>query len=169
MTEIDIGAEFFAELGQKVHETHSRVHRSKPKPIRKPVGGSVVIPAGFSGSGPVLLPVQGNPSHGRCWNILKIGVFGADTHTVVATVTADVFAGDVVEYPIVATNFMDAVLTGVAVPSITQFSKEVEWCYSGQTVYAYLNGSGLAAGQQYELIARVAEYKVDDVEARSTS
>jgi hypothetical protein len=169
MTEIDIGAEFFAELGQKVHETHTRVHKQRPKPIRKPVGGSTVIPVGFSGTGPVLLAMQSFPAHGRCWNILKVAVFGVDTHTVVATVTADIFSGDVIDYPIVNTNFLDLIVSGAAIPSVTQFSKEVEWCYSGQSIYALLNGSGLAAGQPYELVARVAEYKVDDVEARSTS
>jgi|SRR5579859_2192407 len=162
---IEVGAEVVVDLHEKTKQVHHRVMHGGDKPVRKPVGGSLVIPVGFSGSGPVLLAMQSSPAHGRSWNILKIGVFGADVHTAVASVNADVYAGDVVDYPIVNTNFNDAILSNLTVPSITQFGRRVEWAYSGQSVYALLYGSGLAAGQSYVLVARVAEYNTNDVEA----
>lgn len=163
---IEVGAEVIVDLHDKTKQIHQRVHRNEDRPVRKPVGGSLIIPAGFSGSGPVILDIKATTlAHGRCWNILKIGIFGADVHTAVASVNADVYAGDVVDYPVVNTNFNDVILSNIAVPSITQFGRRVEWAYSGQSIYAILYGSGLAAGQSYVLVARVAEYNTSDVEA----
>lgn len=160
---VDVGAEFFLDLGHKVGETHKHVMgQHRVLPIRKPIGGSVVVPAGFTA--PVLLSIPAFPNPGRVWNILKVAVFGPDPHTVVASVTADVYAGTNPDPS--APSMEEAILTGLAVASITQFSKEVEWAYPGQQPFALLYGAGLAAGQNYELILRVAEYRAVDVEAR---
>jgi hypothetical protein len=164
--ELDLDADFMLELGQTVKATHEHVKSTmqSDRPIRKPIGGSLVLPPGFSGSGPVLLQLEASPAHGRCWNLLKAGVFGVDTHTAVASVNADIFAGDTIDTTN-ATNFLDCVVSGATVPSITNFGRKTEWCYSGQYVYALIYGSGLSAGQPYELIVRIAEYATNDVEA----
>lgn len=163
---IEVGAELIVDLHDKVNQMHGHVlSGNADKPIRKPVGGSLVIPSTFSGTGPIQLLTEVNLAHGRMWNILKVGIFGADTHTAVASVNADIFAGDVVDYPVVNTNFNDCILSAAAVPSVTQFGRRVEWVYSGQSLYAQLYGTGLAVGQTYVLVARVAEYNTNDVEA----
>lgn len=164
---MSIDVEFMLDLGNKVNDIHKKVHDSSdhdPDPVRKPVGGSIVIPTGFVA--PVTIPIVQFPAHGRCWNILKVGIFGADTHTAVANVSCDIFAGDVLDLNSAVPNFLDCIVSASAVPFITTFGRKVEWAYSGQMIYALLNGTGLTAGQPYELIARVAEYNTADVEAR---
>lgn len=156
--EVIIGA--FADLGSKLDRLHKAVGRAKP--VYKPVGGSLVVPV--APSLPQLLIFQGSPALGRIWNILKIGIFGPDPHTAVASVSVDVYAGNNPD-PNTPT-FPDVILSGQAVPSVTQFSKEVEWCSSGQQIFCLLYGAGVVAGTQFEAVARVAEYNVIDVEAR---
>lgn len=158
---MELEADFVLDLGNKVNETHKHILKGHAKPTRKPIGGSVIVPSTFTA--PVLCILQAKPATGRCWNILRVGVFGADTHTAVTDVTVDVFAGDLLDTS--SLNFPDCILSGAAVPSVTSFSKEVEWCYSGQMLYALIYGTGLEAAQPYEVVARVAEYNTCDVEA----
>jgi hypothetical protein len=160
---VDVGAEFFLDLGQKVGDVHKHMLKShKPLPVRKPVGGSVNIPATVPATAIIL--TEQFPTVGRVWNVLKVAVFGADAHTSISNVNVDVYAGTNPDPGNPALT--DVILSGLAVPSITQFSKEVEWVYPGQQPFALIYGSGLAAGQNYELILRVAEYRAVDVEAR---
>lgn len=49
------------------------------------------------------------------------------------------------------------------VPSITTWSRKVEWCAAGERVVAVVYGA--TAGQVINVIVRVAEYCTDDVEA----
>lgn len=158
---MEIDAEFMLDLGGKVDATHKHLIKGRVKPVRKPIGGSVYL--GAEPTAPILCILQGKPATGRCWNILRVGIFGADTHTAVTDVTVDVFAGDLLDNATL--NFLDCIISAATVPSVTSFSKEVEWCYSGQSMYALLYGSGLSADQPYEVVARVAEYNTCDVEA----
>lgn len=160
---IDVGAEFFVNMGHKIDDMHKHVMGStRALPIRKPIGGSIIVPAGFTA--PVLLVTSQYPNHGRVWNILKVALFGPDAHTVTANVTADVYAGTNPDPNI--PSLEEIIVSGAAVASVTQFSKEVEWCYPGQQPFALISGSGLAAGQSYSLVLRVAEYRASDVETR---
>lgn len=159
---IMVEGEVFASLSDKVNKIHDHVkHSGKPKPVRKPVGGSVTIPAGFTA--PVLLTTENFPTVGRVWNILKVAIFAADPHTAVANVTADIYAGT---NPDPAVPSLTDAIASLAVPTIQYFPKEVEWCYPGQQPFALLYGSGLVAGASYSLVLRVAEFNAVDVEAR---
>lgn len=161
MTHLAIEAEAFVGLKNRVDDIHHHVKYGKPKPVRKPVGGSVSLVTGFTS--PVLIATQQFPTHGRVWNILKVAVFGADPHTAIANVTADVYAGTNPDPS--APSLTDAILS-LSIPSIQYFPKEVEWCYPGQQPFALLSGTGLAVGQNYSLVLRVAEFNAVDVEAR---
>lgn len=159
---IMVEGEVFASLSDKVNKIHDHVkHGGKPKPVRKPVGGSINIPAGFTS--PVLLTTEQFPTVGRVWNILKVSIFGADPHTAIANVTADIYAGT---NPDPSSPALTEAILSLGIPSIQYFPKEVEWCYPGQQPFALLSGSGLVAGQNYSLVLRVAEFNAVDVEAR---
>lgn len=158
---IMVDAEFVASMGTRIKNIHDHQYKGKPKPVRKPVGGSVVIPAGFTL--PVLLTTENFPTVGRVWNVLKVAVFGADPHTAIANVTADVYAGT---NPDPSSPALTDAIASLAVPTIQYFPKEVEWAYPGQQPFALLYGTGVAAGQNYSLVLRVAEYNAVDVEAR---
>lgn len=157
---MEIGVDAFVELQQDVK--HIRKHTRDVKPVRKPVGVSITIPAVFTA--PVMAVIPQVPSMARQWNILMIGVFGADAHTAVTNVTADVYSGALPD-PSLAT-LSDVILSAQPVPSINHFSRLIEWCEPNESIFMLLFGTGLAAGQNYELVARVAEYNVHDIEAR---
>jgi hypothetical protein len=160
---IAIDYDFLFSLNQKVDQMHKHMKKGRePQPIRKPVGGAITLPTGFSGTGPVLLTTELAPAKGQIWNVLKIGIFGPDPHTAVASVNADVFLGTNPDPS--APAFLDVTESGLAIPTISRYAKEVEWCYPGQQPFAMLYGTGLAAGQNYELVLRVAEYKASEEE-----
>jgi hypothetical protein len=160
---IEVEAGFMLDLGSKLDQMNGHLKRLTHKPIYKPVGGSVLVSAGATA--PVLLRLEQSPSRGRVWNILKIGVFGADPHTPVAQVQVDVYAGYLPGQIPYVPSMQDAILSGVAVPSITPFSTEVEWCESGEEIFALLYGTGVVPGVQFAMVARVGEYNVPAVEA----
>jgi hypothetical protein len=77
------------------------------------------------------------------------------------TVVADVYAGSVPDLS--GPTIDNAILGGVSVPSVNNITKHVDWCSSGQHVFATL--FGIQQGQQIIMAARVAEYPVEAVEA----
>lgn len=79
------------------------------------------------------------------------------------TAVADVYAGSA---PDVSGPTLDnAIIGGVAIPSVTNITKHVDWCSTGEQIFAVITGG--QSGQQISLVARVAEYPVSAVEAMS--
>lgn len=157
-----ISAEAFIDLGRKVDRIHDKMDRFRP--IYKPVGASLVIPA--APQIPQVLAIPIYPSRGRVWNILKV-VFGSvpagalpDIHTALAGVTADVYSGDT---PDLGGGAVVNAIISTGVASVTNITKHVDWCASGEQLFALLYG--VTAGQQIIMAARVAEYPVEAVEA----
>jgi hypothetical protein len=156
----DLG--FLVNLGKKVDESNRLLKRLTDKPIYKPVGGTLVVPAG--GSAPQLIRLNQRPSIGRTWNILKVGLYGSDAHTAVANVTVDVFSG-YINVQQFNPSLQDCILSAQTVPSVYQFSTDVEFAASGEEVYGIAYGTGVTPGLTLQMVVRVAEYNVATVEA----
>lgn len=78
--EFDIGAEFFLDLSKDVKSAHHKLDKmgaAFAKPIHKPVGGTAFQAV----AGTLEIVIDQTPSAGRLWNILDVGIFGADGHT----------------------------------------------------------------------------------------
>lgn len=155
---IDVVLEAFAGFESNQKTTHRLLDKRR---LIKPVGGSILVPA--TPVIPQIVRLQGAPARGRIWNILKIGVFGSDPHTSISNVSVDVYAGTQVDPS--SPVFTEVILSNLAVPSVTQFSKEVEWCESGEELFALFYGSGVVAGVQFTVVARVAEFPTEAIEA----
>lgn len=156
-----IDVEAFAALGSKVDKIHDHMMKGPPKPVIKTVSGGLTVPA--TPALPQLLTVNQFPAIGRMWNILKLGVFGADLHTAIASVNVDVYAGTLPD-SMVPPALPQGVVS-MSVPQTVNFARLVEWCEEGEQLFALLYGAGVVAGVNFTLIARVAEYNVFDVEA----
>lgn len=150
----------WADLDGNVKRIHDRLDRRRP--VHKPVGGSVTVPTGFSL--PLLINLSGWPSVNRVWNVLTLGFYTGDLHTTIANVTCDVYAGT---NPDPSVPTLTDGIASMALGSIQNFSKEVVWAEPGQSLFGLVYGTGVAAGANYQLIARVGEYWIDAVEARS--
>ena len=74
-----IGAEAFVNLGHKVDEIHR--HQLDLRPVYKPVGNSGTI----NGPSPFIIELPLTPARGRIWNVLSVGVYGPDAHTLVGS------------------------------------------------------------------------------------
>lgn len=157
--EADVMVGAFLDLGKSVEGLHHKMDRRKP--IHKSVGGSVSVPAGFTL--PVLIILQGFPSVNRVWNVLKLGFYTGDLHTTVANVTCDVYAGT---NPDPSAPVLTEGIASMSLAQIINFTKETEWCEPGQALFGLVYGTGVAAGAQYQLVARVSEFWIDAVEAR---
>lgn len=152
---IDVGFDAFVDLTDKVNAVHHAV-TSKPKPIYKTVAGSALLQAATG-----IVEISERPSAGSIWNILKVVVLGSDGHTALAGVIVDVYASALVDPSTPALeNLIVSGGTG-NVPSLTFYSKEVEWCQHGQQIWGQIYGA--TAGQQVVLLARVAEYVQSEV------
>lgn len=77
------------------------------------------------------------------------------------SVFADVYTGQVPD-PQMA-DFNSVILSAQDIPSVTQFSRHVEWAKSGEYLFAL--AYNVPANQQVVLTGRVAEYPVAAVEA----
>lgn len=159
---IYVGVEAFADIGRKMDQLHRQISM---KPIYKPVGNSIVIPA--TPVIPVVLDIPIAPARGRVWNVLKValgsvGPSGPDIHTVLSGVIADVYTGDT---PDLSGGAVVNAIISAGVASVTNITKHVDWCASGEHIFALLYG--VTAGQQILIAARVAEYPVEAVEALS--
>lgn len=160
-----IGAELFVDLGNKVDRIHDRMG-SFAKPVYKPVGTSFVVPSVAPAS--VIIDIPISPARGRVWNVLKV-IFGSvtaagpDIHTILANVVADVYSGDSPDLG--GGAVVNAIIGGAAIASVTNITKHVDWCASGEHLFAIVYGA--AANAQLIMAARVAEYPVEAVEALS--
>lgn len=163
-TGLVIGAELMIDLGKKVDRISDNINRFKP--VYKPVGTSFVVPAVAPAS--VILDIPITPARGRVWNVLKV-IFGSvtatgpDIHTVLANVVADVYSGDSPDLG--GGAVVNAIIGGAAIASVTNITKHVDWCASGEHLFAIVYGA--AANAQLIMAARVAEYPVEAVEALS--
>lgn len=160
---IFVGAEAFVDFGHKLDRMQSHLDRISMKPVYKPVGNSIVVPAVIPALLTLVIPES--PARGRVWNILKIVLASGappDVHTT-TTATADVYAGT---NPDISGPTIDNAILGAApIPSVNNITKHVDWCSTGENVFAVINNA--TAGQSLILIARVAEYPVEAVEAIS--
>jgi hypothetical protein len=87
------------------------------------------------------------------------------TSTNAANGLIDVYAGTVPDLsPISGTpSQQDVIESGLIIPSVSRFSRQVEWCGPMQQVYGI--AYGIPNGQQVVLVARVAEYNLDAISA----
>lgn len=123
------------------------------KPIIRTVSGSTVL-TGSTG----LVEIQERPAVGRIWNILKVGVLNVDGHTALSGVIVDVYSSALAN-PSTATIDNVIVSGGTGnVPSITWYSRGVEWCLPGEEIFGQVYGG--TTGQQIVLVCRVAEYNM---------
>jgi hypothetical protein len=157
---VEVGIDAFVDLTDKVDKMHKHVLKGNPKPIHKTVGGSVTLTAATG-----ILEILEKPSVGKIWNVLKVGIFGADAHTSLAGVIVDVFTSTQPDPNTPA--FENVMISGGTgnVPSITTFSRLIEWCMPGEEIFAQIFGG--TSGQQIILTARIAEYNIYDMESRT--
>lgn len=151
---VAIGAEAFLSLGKDMHGTLSKIKSSlEQKPIIRTVQGTLTIPTGAT-TGTVV--TNERPSPGRLWNILKVVILGTDGHTALAGVIVDVYASAMADQSVAVID--NLILSGGTgnVPSVTTYSRNVEWCMPGEQVFGQIYGA--TAGQQISLMCRVAEY-----------
>lgn len=158
--EADVLVGAFLDLGNKVDRLHQKIDRSRP--VHKSVGGAITVPVGFTL--PILINLTGFPSVNRVWNVLKVGFFSGDLHTTIANISCDVYAGTL---PDPNAPVLTEGITSLAVAQIVNFTKESEWCEPGQGLFGLIFGTGVVAGQNFQLVARVSEFWVDAVEART--
>lgn len=152
----EVGIEAHIDLGSKLDSIHGLMSR-KALPIFRPQGGS------NSGAAPLTVEISQTVPPGRIWNLLGLGIFGADGHTVLASAVTDVYkAASGVELP----DFSCQIFTGLAVPTMGWQSKEVIWIEPGERIVAIVYG--FAATAQVSLIAHIADYRIEDKEALST-
>lgn len=157
--DIEVAAKLFAhgadELG-KAQETLNR--QISFKPIHKVVGGSAV------GAAPLLVEAPMMPAVGRVWNVLMVALYSADGHTSLANAVADVYASaSGIEDP----DFSAQILSGINtfVPSVNYFPQRAVWIHSNEKLLAWVYG--FASSAPVQIIARIAEYPVEAVEALS--
>lgn len=154
---VDIGAEFFLDLGDKVDHMHRKMGRNI-KPIRKPIGNSA------TGTAP--LQVIANTEQvppGRIYNILSVNLYGVDGHTVLASAIADIYrASSGVQLP----DFSAQIASGLTVPVVPalNYSKEVIWMEQGENLIAIVYG--FAGTQTVTMIAQIADYPVEAEETQ---
>jgi hypothetical protein len=159
MVEFNIGAAFdlITGMDEKLGKMHKHMSKQTvPKPIRRRFGGSGTAAAG------VVTNVQCFPicAEGRMWVIRKVGIFGSDTHTVVASTTADLFAGSTQDLNV--GDFQGVFLSGVPVPTIKDFGNRHITLYAMDQVYALVTGA--PAAQQLVVTGEADEYAIGDVE-----
>lgn len=153
---IDIGAEFMIDLGRKVDQVHRKVHQ-RPRPIRKPIGNS------NTGTAPLVITANTEEvPPGRMYNLLSVNLYGADGHTTLASAVADLYrASSGVQLP----DFSAQIASGLTVPVIPalNYSKEVIWIEPGENLIAIVYG--FAGSQQITMVAQIADYPLEEMEA----
>jgi hypothetical protein len=159
---VDVGIEGFLDLGSSISNKLDRIHdRLAPsKPNIKTVAGSTVLTAATG-----TVEITERPSAGKIWNILKVLVLNVDGHTPLAGVIVDVYASALAD--IAAPALDNLIVSGGTgnVPSITFYSRQVEWCSHGEEIFGQIYGGTI--GQQIVLLARVAEYEYSSVQRMS--
>ena len=154
---VEVGIEAFLDLGDKVDNIHRTVTKRAGKPLIKRVAGSAIIaPAATTG----IVELSERPSMGRIWNILKVGVYNVDLHTSLAGVIVDLYANTLID-PVNPPPLVNGITT-VGVPSSTYFSRQVEWCKQGESIFGVI--SAATAGQQIVLMSVIADYAIEDIE-----
>jgi hypothetical protein len=136
-------------------ESHHKDHSSERFIVRT-IGGSTVL-TGATG----IVEVPQRPAAGRIWNLLKVILTSTDGHTSLAGVIVDIYSSSLVDpnAPV-----LDSLVQGnLGVPSVTYYSRKVEWCQPQEEVYGLIYGG--TAGQQVNLALRVAEYPVGAIES----
>lgn len=159
---MELDAGIAIQIGSIVDDKLGPVHKrlagaAAPKPIRRRFGGSAVAAAGVVTN----IPTYPICAEGRMWEIRKVGIFGGDTHTVVAGTTADIFAGSLQDLS--TSDFEGVFLSAVTVPTVKDFGRRHITLYAMDQVYALV--SGAAANQQLVLTGEADEYVLDEVES----
>lgn len=149
------------DLGKETHSMHHSIKKlARGKPIHKTVWGNVL-----TSSAPVapvsILVTSDRPATGRVWNILQCNVYGADPHTTVTGSIVDVYCSSVPDSQ--TPPLVDVLQGNFTVPSTVNYSRQVQWCASGESIYGLIFTP--VASQEYNLILDVAEYVIADVEA----
>lgn len=151
---VEVGFQAFADLTERVNSIHKKL---STKPIYKTVSGATQVVAATG-----IVECTDRPSIGKFWNILKVVIASTDGHTALAGVIVDVYASTLTDpsAPVIS-NLVISGGTG-NVPSVTNFSRQVEWCDPGEEIFGLFYGA--TPGQQIVLSCRVAEYNLDAIE-----
>jgi hypothetical protein len=145
----------FGTLGDKVDKLGDKQHpkRTLVPGLRKKTFGTLITPA--SVLGPIQIICNDRPSAGRMWNIMAMGVYATDAHTVVASAIADLYVGpaaDTEQFPTeLLPPLVDNVAGGLAVPGFAAFSREAFWAHSGEQPYALVYSAPVST----QLVLRV--------------
>lgn len=158
----EIGAAVELGLGQLDTINRNLKALRDVRPVYKMVGSSIVQ----QGAGPDFVQVRSSPAVGRVWNVLSLGVFGADDHTAVGGASA-VFYATRSFITAAPGPLIDVISSPLSVPSTTWFSRQVVWVDSSELIQAIIYGGSNNA--QFSIVANVAEYPVEAVEAMELS
>lgn len=157
---VEVGFDAFVDLGNKLDGIQRSLNRDAMLPNIKTVGGSTNLVAATG-----VVEINERPAAGKIWNILKVIVISTDGHTALAGVIVDVYASALADVSAPAID--NLIVSGGTgnVPSITFYSKQVEWCNHGEEIFGQIYGG--TVGQQIVLLARVAEYDYSAVQRMS--
>lgn len=153
--EVDLAFETWIRNSEKIIQQNEKMLKRGCKPIHRPVVGSLT---GVTGSQTLI--TNDSVDAGRVWNVLKIGIFGNDGHTVLASAIADIYAAaGSPELP----DFSAQLVSGSAIPNIIFIPEKMEWMHYGESIIALLYA--LPANSNVSLIAKIADYPIEAVEA----
>lgn len=151
--EAEINLEFLA--GEINHARRDIQEMRKPEPLRRPF----IVNAVISATPSVIVLNSMFPTVGRMWEITRIGVFGADGHTVVASANADMYAGGSAgtDAPGDFASFIQSSVIPTPNPNI---GKDKAYCYANDRIYAWIYGITVATS--ITLAGFVLDWRIED-------
>lgn len=161
---VDAGISAHLDLGNPMAgSSRLKVPPSPPVPIYRPWQGQITAPINVTL--PALVEVNQQVPPGRMYNILGFDIYSADGHSTLANAIVDVYlASSGVELP----DFSCQIETGLTVPftgGTIWYSKEVVWAQPGERLCALVYGFSTAAPVPLILMARIADYELNQKEA----